>query len=153
MATTQPLIYYYRMRAQPLILCRDVQKSSRWYQRLLGCVGGHGAAEYERLWDPRHHTSKWGSDGLILQLHDWHADHHHGPIGDPSQPIGNGILLWFEVDDFQEVVARASQLKAPVVRNVHVNPNAQHLELWIKDLDGYTVVVASPDGVTKSEPA
>lgn len=153
MATTQPLIYYYRMRAQPLILCRDVQKSSRWYQRLLGCVGGHGGAEYERLWDPRHHTSKWGSDGLILQLHDWHADHHHGPIGDPSQPIGNGILLWFEVDDFQEVVARASQLKAPVVRDVHVNPNAQHLELWIKDLDGYTVVVASPDGVTKSEPA
>jgi len=41
-----------------------------------------------------------------------------GPIGDPSQPIGNGILLWFEVDDFQEVVARARQLKAPVVRDV-----------------------------------
>lgn len=146
MAIARPLIYYCRMRAQPLILCRDVQKSSRWYQRLLGCVGGHGGAEYERLWDRRHHTSKWGSDGLILQLHDWHADHHHGPIGDPAQPIGNGTLLWFEVDDFREVVARARQLNAPVVRDVHVNPNAQHLELWIKDLDGYTVVVASPDG-------
>jgi hypothetical protein len=62
-------------------------------------------------------------------------------------------LLWFEVDDFQEVVARARQLKASVVRDVHGNPNAQHLELWIKDLDGYTVVVASPDGETKTEPA
>ncbi|QAU38338.1 VOC family protein [Bradyrhizobium guangdongense] len=138
------------MRAQPLILCRDVRKSSRWYQRLLGCVGGHGGDQYERLWDPRHHTSKWGSDGLILQLHDWNADHHHGAIGDPAQAIGNGILIWFEVDDFQEVVARARQLNAAVVREVHINPNAQHLELWIKDLDGYTVVVASPDGETGS---
>ncbi|GGI34331.1 hypothetical protein GCM10010987_78860 [Bradyrhizobium guangdongense] len=102
------------------------------------------------MWDPRHHTSKWGSDGLILQLHDWNADHHHGAIGDPAQAIGNGILIWFEVDDFQEVVARARQLNAAVVREVHINPNAQHLELWIKDLDGYTVVVASPDGETGS---
>jgi hypothetical protein len=112
-------------------------------------VGGHGGAEYERLWDPRHHVSKWGSDGLILQLHDWHADHHHGPLGDPDRPIGNGILLWFEVDDFQDVVARARQLQASVVRDVHVNPNAGHNELWIKDLDGYTVVIASPDGKTQ----
>jgi catechol 2,3-dioxygenase-like lactoylglutathione lyase family enzyme len=134
------------MRAQPLILCRDVQASSQWYQRLLGCVGGHGGNEYERLWDPRHHSSNWGSDGLILQLHDWHADHHHGPIGDPATPIGNGFLLWFEVDDFQAVVARARQMNTSIVRDVHVNPNAGHNELWIKDLDGYTVVIASPDG-------
>ncbi|WP_208764271.1 VOC family protein [Bradyrhizobium guangdongense] len=83
-------------------------------------------------------------------MHDWNADHHHGAIGDPAQAIGNGILIWFEVDDFQEVVARARQLNAAVVREVHINPNAQHLELWIKDLDGYTVVVASPDGETGS---
>lgn len=134
------------MRAQPLILCRDVQASSRWYQQLLGCVGGHGGSEYERLWDSRHHTTKWGSDGLILQLHDWHAGHHHGPIGDPSQPIGNGVLLWFEVDDFDEAVSRARQLDAQVVHDVHVNPNAGHRELWIRDPDGYTVVLASPDG-------
>lgn len=56
------------MRAQTLINCRDVQASSRWYQRLLGCVGGHGGTEYERLWDPNLHAGKWGSDGLILQL-------------------------------------------------------------------------------------
>jgi catechol 2,3-dioxygenase-like lactoylglutathione lyase family enzyme len=134
------------MRSQPLILCRDVQASSRWYQDLLGCVGGHGGTEYERLWDPRHHTSKWGSDGLILQLHDWHADHHHGRIGDLDQPIGNGVLLWFEVDDFEKVVVRARELGASIVCDVHVNPNARHLEFWIKDLDGYVVVLASPDG-------
>lgn len=134
------------MRAQPLILCRDVLASSRWYQELLGCVGGHGGTEYERLWNPRLHTSKWGSDGLILQLHDWKAEHHHGLIGDIGKPIGNGVLLWFEVDDFDAAVARARALDATIVRDVHTNPNAGHLEIWIKDLDGYTVVLASPDG-------
>ena len=85
---------------------------------------------------------------MVLQLHDWHADHHHGPIGDANQPIGNGILLWFEVDDFDAIVTRAHKLEAAIVRDVHVNPNAGHLELWIKDLDGYTVVIASPDEET-----
>lgn len=141
------------MRAQPLIVCRDVDASSRFYQRLLGCASGHGDAEgrhsqgeYERLVDPRLHHSRWGTDGLVLQLHAWDEDHHHGPMGDPTLPIGNGVLLWFEVDDFDAVVARARELGARVIREVHVNPNAGHRELWIADLDGYTVVVASSDG-------
>jgi catechol 2,3-dioxygenase-like lactoylglutathione lyase family enzyme len=134
------------MQAQPLIVCRDVQASSRFYQRLLGCSGGHGGAEYERLVDPRLHHTKWGTDGLILQLHAWDEDHHHGSMGDPTQPVGNGVLIWFEVDDFDDVVARARELEAPVVLDVHYNPNAEHRELWIRDPDGYTVVVASHDG-------
>lgn len=133
------------VRPQPLINCRDVQASSRWYQKLLGCVGGHGGAEYERLWDPKLHETKWGSDGLILQLHAWDVDHHHGPMGDPSQPVGNGVLLWFEVDDFDAAVTRARELGARVQLDVHVNPNAGHREFWILDPDGYAVVLASPD--------
>jgi len=27
-----------------------------------------------------------------------------------------------------------------------VNPNAHHHELWLRDADGYVVVLASPDG-------
>jgi hypothetical protein len=96
--------------------------------------------------DPRLHSSKWGPDGLILQLHAWDVDHHHGSMGDPSMAVGNGVLLWFEVDDFDDVVARARALDAPGVLDVHRNPNADHRELWIRDPDGYTVVIASPDG-------
>ena len=33
---------------------------------------------------------------------------------------------------------------ADVVRDVHVNPNAKHRELWLRDPDGYTVVLAGP---------
>jgi len=52
----------------------------------------------------------------------------------------------FEVDDFDVAVARARALGAPIVLDVHRNPNADHCELWIRDPDGYTVVIASPDG-------
>ncbi len=141
------------MRAQPLIVVRDVEASSRFYRRLLGCTfggdgrgHGEGPREYERLYDPRLHRTKWGPDGLILQLHAWDADHHHGHMGDPTQPVGNGVMLWFEVDDFDDAVARARELGARVVLDVHYNPNAHHRELWIADPDGYTVVIASPDG-------
>jgi len=82
------------MRPQPLIAVTDVEASSRWYQRLLGCHSAHGGTEYERL----------VSNGvLILQLHRFDVEHHHGAIGDPG-------------------------------------------EIWVRDPDGYTVVLASPDG-------
>lgn len=37
------------MRPQPLICVRDVESSSRWYQRLLDCQSGHGGTQYEQL--------------------------------------------------------------------------------------------------------
>lgn len=131
------------MRPQPLIAVRDVEASSRWYQRLLGCRSDHGGKEYERL---------VAGDRLILQLHAFAAEHHHGPIGDPDdRPYGNGVLLWFEVDDFDAAIARAEALGAEVVLPRHRNPldgdgGPNHWEIWLRDPDGYGVVLASPDG-------
>ena len=106
------------MRPQPLISVTDVVRSSRFYQELLGCESGHGGEEYERLLH----------DGtLVLQLHG------------------------FEVDDFDAAAARAQALEADVVRPPHRNPpdgpgGPAHRELWLRDPDGYLVVMASPDG-------
>jgi catechol 2,3-dioxygenase-like lactoylglutathione lyase family enzyme len=131
------------MRPQPLIAVADVEASSRWYQRLLGCESAHGGQEYERL--------VWNGS-LVLQLHHWNVEHHHGPIGDPkAKPYGNGVLLWFEVDDFDAAVARAQELRAEVVLPTHRNPpegsgGPNHWECWLRDPDGYVVVLASPDG-------
>ena len=131
------------MRPQPLIAVTDVEASSRWYQRLLGCRSDHGGPNYERL---------VANGKLILQLHRFDVEHHHGPIGDPDdQPYGNGVLLWFEVDDFEDAVARVAELKAPVVLDRCRNPpegdgGPNHWEIWLRDPDGYTVVLASPDG-------
>ncbi len=131
------------MHPQPLICVRDVEASSRWYQRLLGCQSGHGGAHYERL------NSLQG--GLILQLHRWDVEHDHGPIGDPNVTPGNGVLLWFEVGDFDAAVVRAAELQAEVVLPRHRNPldgdgGPNHWEIWLRDPDGYTVVLSSPDG-------
>ena len=62
------------------------------------------------------------------------------------------MLLWFgEVSDFDGAVARAAELGAAVVREPHRNPpegraRPGHREIWVEDPDGYTVVIASPDG-------
>ena len=129
------------MFPQPLICVNDVEASSRWYQRLLDCESAHGGPAYERL----------VVDGvLVLQLHRWDVEHHHGRIGDASNPSrGNGVLLWFEVDDFDAAVARVGELGAEVVLARHRNPldgdgGPNHWEIWILDPDGYTVVLSSP---------
>jgi catechol 2,3-dioxygenase-like lactoylglutathione lyase family enzyme len=131
------------MRPQPLITVHDVEASSRWYQQLFGCESAHGGTEYERL---------VLNGTLVLQLHSFRVEHHHGPIGDPEdKPYGNGVLLWFEVDDFDACMARAVKMRAAVVKARHRNPPSgdggpNHWECWLHDPDGYTVVVASPDG-------
>jgi catechol 2,3-dioxygenase-like lactoylglutathione lyase family enzyme len=131
---------------QTLIAVADVEASSRWYQQLLGLQSDHGGPHYERLL----------ADGvLVLQLHNRETEHHHGliaaPVGDADP--GNGVLLWFgDVADFDDAVARAAELEAIVVLAPHRNPpegqgnGPGHREIWIKDPDGYTVVIASPDG-------
>jgi catechol 2,3-dioxygenase-like lactoylglutathione lyase family enzyme len=133
------------VRPQPLIAVENVEAISRWYQRLLGCRSAHGGPEYERLVD---HEGR-----LIMQLHHWQVEHHHVPIGDPeAKPYGNGVLLWFEIDDFDAAVDRAAELQAEVVLAPHRNPpegrpgGPAHREYWLRDPNGYTVVIASPDG-------
>ncbi len=131
------------VRPQPLIAVTDVETSSRWYQRLLGCDSAHGGPEYERL---------VANGSLILQLHHFAIEHHHGRIGNPAdKPYGNGVLLWFEVDDFDSAMARVAEMKANIVMPRHRNPPSgdggpNHWECWLRDPDGYIVVLASPDG-------
>jgi len=134
----------YTARPQTMIAVRDVEASSRWYQQLLALDSDHGGPEYERLL----------ADGvLVLQIHHRGTEHHHGLIGDPDSDVGNGVLLWFgEVADFDGVVTRAGQLDVTIVRPPHRNPpegqgnGPGHREIWLEDPDGYTVVIASPDG-------
>ena len=38
--------------------------------------------------------------------------HHHGTIGDPGHPAGNGVALWFEASDFDAAVRRVRKAGA-----------------------------------------
>jgi catechol 2,3-dioxygenase-like lactoylglutathione lyase family enzyme len=118
---------------QPLVVVRDVPASSRFYTTLLGADSGHGGDEYEQV----------VKDGeILLQLHHIDVMDHHGPLAAPEIPLGNGVLLWFEVADFEAAVERARAIGATVETDVHLNPNAKQPEIWLRDPDGYLVVLA-----------
>ncbi len=125
------------MEPQPLIAVADVEARSLWYRELLDCESGHGGPDYERL---------VLGGRLVLQLHRWEA-HDHPHMGDPeSRPWGNGVLLWFRTDAFDAAVGRARTLGAEILEEPHVNPNARHRECWLRDPDGYVVVLAGAEG-------
>lgn len=133
------------MRPQPLIAVNDVGRSADWYAQLLGAerIGGdtHGNL-YDRI---------VSDDQLILQLHAWDRENHPNLTGKSTARLGHGMLLWFEVDDFDDAVKRARDLRAEILEEPHVNPGPGHREFWIRDLDGYVVVIVSPDGEVEEE--
>lgn len=146
-----------QLTPQPMIVVHDVEATSAWYQRVLGLRSGHGGPEYEML---------MSGERLVLQLHRWEAreparppeglmpEHEvrrypnaHPHLGEPDlRPHGNGTLLWFETDAFDAAVQRIRQAGATVLEGPLVNPDAQHREIWLRDPNGYKVVVASAYG-------
>ena len=123
------------MQLAPLICVHDVPATSAWYQKLLGCTSGHGGDEYERL---------MAGDRLVLQLHQWSAQHDHGPLGNPnSRPYGNGVVLWFELNDFDSAVRRAREMQVEALKEARLSENG-NWEFWLRDPGGYTVVLTSP---------
>ena len=132
------------VHSQPLIAVRDVRASSRWYQQLLGLetLPEHSHRDfYDRL---------LCAGQLVLQLHAWDAHDHPNLVNRNAAPIGHGVVLWFEVDDFDAVVERARAMRAQIIEGPEFNPAPSHWEVWIRDLDGYVVGVAGPDGEKSS---
>jgi extradiol dioxygenase family protein len=128
------------VEAQPLIAVRDVRASSRWYAELLAA---DALPEHEH----RNTYDRISCSGqLVLQLHAWDEEDHPNLVNADAAPHGHGVVLWFQVDDFDSVVERARGLGAEIVLEPHVNPAPQHREIWLRDSDGYVVVVSSPDG-------
>ena len=123
------------MQLAPLICVHDVPAVSAWYRNLLGCTSGHGGDEYERL---------MAGERLILQLHRWDAEHDHGLLRDPNfRPYGNGVILWFELNDFDDAVSRAREMKVETLKQSRLSENG-NWEYWLRDPSGYTVVLTSP---------
>lgn len=118
-----------------MLVVADVEASSRFYCELIGLESGHGGPEYDQL---------LSNGELVMQLHDDKPDDAHESLVDPGAPKGNGVLVWFEVDDFDGAVERARSLHAHIELDVRTNPNARQQEIWLRDPDGYLVVVAGP---------
>ena len=119
----------------------DVAAASEWYQQTLGFASGHGGDEFEMLYAGEPYASP-----LLLQLHRWEA-HEHGFLGSPDVPVGNGVSLWFQVEDraeLERVWQRAALARDHVLAEPAWNPLAHHHEFSMRDHDGYVVAVHTP---------
>ena len=113
----------------------DVARSFKWYQALLGQPETSPAHDYfGQILD---------TDGTVLLcVHQWGA-HEHPSLDSPdhAQP-GNGLLLFFRVDDFDEALLRARTLVARLEEEPRLNPNTGTKEFALRDPDGYYVMVS-----------
>ena len=103
-------------KSQTLIAVRDVRASSRWYAGLLGAdaLADHPHRDvYDRIWQ---------GGRLLLQLHAWDVENHPNLINSSAAPVAHGVVLWFQVGDFDAAVARARALKAEIIEDVLFNP-------------------------------
>src|SRR5215831_7703694 len=103
-------------RTWTIIGVRDVPRSFKWYQSLFG----------QRSTTPAHPDfgQLLDSDGTVLLcLHEWGA-HEHPSLMSPDHAMpGNGLLLFFRVDDFGPALQRARALVTRLEEEPHVNPN------------------------------
>jgi catechol 2,3-dioxygenase-like lactoylglutathione lyase family enzyme len=123
-------------RTWTIICVADVAASFKWYQSLLGL----------QATTPAHHYfgQILDSDGTVLLcLHEWGAHEHPSLTSPDYAKPGNGLLLFFRVDDFAEELTRARALVSTLEEEPQVNPNTGTAEFALRDPDGYYVMISA----------
>jgi hypothetical protein len=64
---------------------------------------------------------------------------------------GNGLLLFFRVDDFDLALQRARRLVPRFDEEPHVNANTRTTEFAVRDLDGYYVTISALEAPARPE--
>lgn len=123
------------IKTEAIIAVRNVEESSAWYQRLLNCASSHGGDTFETLTD--------GNGNHVLSLHKW-GEHDHPTFVDPDR-AGNGLILYFQVNDLTPYWENALQLKASIEKKPDLNPNSGLMEFSVRDLDNYYISVSAPN--------
>jgi catechol 2,3-dioxygenase-like lactoylglutathione lyase family enzyme len=122
-------------RLWTIIAVTDVPRSFRWYQSLLGQP--HGAPAHDDFGQIR------DSDGTVLVcLHQWGAHGHPSLTSPDGGAAGNGLLLFFRVEDFDQALERAGGLVSRLEESPHLNPNTRTREFSLRDPDGYYVTIS-----------
>ncbi len=79
----------------------------------------------------------------MLCLHEWGA-HEHPTLTSPDLATpGNGLLLFFRVDDFDASLKRARALVVRFEEEPHLSPNTRTMEFSLRDPDGYYVTISA----------
>ena len=123
-------------RTWTIVGVRDVPGSFKWYQSLFG--RSEISPEHDYF------GQVLDSDGTVLLcLHAWGAHEHPTLMSPDAATPGNGLLLFFRVDDFDMALARARGLATLLEEEPHVNPNTGTEEFSLRDPDGYYVTISS----------
>lgn len=123
-------------RIWTIIGVKDVRSSFKWYQSLFGQPETAPGHDY------------WGqildSDGTVLLcLHEWGA-HEHPSLTSPEKASpGNGLLLFFRVDDFGAALSRARALVSRFDEEPNLNSSTGTQEFSLRDPDGYYVSISA----------
>jgi catechol 2,3-dioxygenase-like lactoylglutathione lyase family enzyme len=123
-------------RTWTIIGVRDVPLSFAWYQSLFGQAATAPGHDY------------WGqvcdADGTVLLcLHQW-GSHDHPSLTSPGEGRpGNGLLLFFRVDDFDLALQRARLLAPRLDEEPNLNPSTGTPEFSLRDPDGYYVTISA----------
>jgi len=123
-------------RTWTIIGVADVARSLSWYQRLFGQEPSSPHHDY--------FGQVVDEDGTVLLcLHAWGAHDHPTLLSAARAEPGNGLLLFFRVDDFDDTLARARTLVADLEVQPQVNPATGTREFALRDPDGYYVMVSA----------
>jgi catechol 2,3-dioxygenase-like lactoylglutathione lyase family enzyme len=123
-------------RTWTIIGVRDVPGSFKWYQSLFG--------QRETRPGHDHFGQIVDTDGTVLLcLHQWGAHEHPTLTSADIATPGNGLLLFFRVDDYDNALERARVLVTRFEEEPHVNPNTRTREFSLRDPDGYYLTISA----------
>lgn len=122
------------IRNEPIIGVKDVEASSVWYQKLLGCKSLHGGDVFEILADE--------NNSVILCLHKWEEHDHPTLVFSEAKEPGHGLILYFRVNNPKTIWENAKSMDARIEESLNVNPNSGKEEFAIRDLDGYYLLIS-----------
>lgn len=120
------------VRTETIIAARDIPRSSKFYQDLLGCNSKHGGDTFEILMD---------KNIVVLCLHKW-GEHDHPTMLRPEKEVGNGLILFFRVDNLNQIYENAKKLNANIEREIYYNENSLKNQFILRDLDNYYLIIS-----------
>src|SRR5215813_8374875 len=133
------------IRTWTIIGVKDVPGSLKWYQTLFG--------QPETAPNHNYFGQILDTDGTVLLcLHQWGAHEHPSLMSPDGASPGNGLLLFFRVDDVDLALDRARALVTRLEEEPQVNPNTQTREFSLRDPDGYYVTISALSAPQRTGP-
>ncbi|MFK8301903.1 VOC family protein [Capnocytophaga sp. ARDL2] len=120
-------------KLDPIIAVKNVEASAKWYHKIFGFGNMHGGDHFAVLTDK--------NNQVVLCLHAWETD-DHPTMENPNIPTGNGLLLYFRTENWQEIRQNIEKIGWTIEREIHQNPNSRKQEFSFRDPDGYYITVS-----------